>query len=60
MTKALLQMGFSQNVAELFVEMSRAFNEGKIKSLAGRSSANTTPTRFEAFAEVLAKAYQAM
>jgi len=56
MTKALMQMGFSQNVAELFVEMSRAFNEGKIKSLAGRSPANTTPTRFEAFADELAKA----
>ncbi len=53
-------MGFSQNVAELFVEMSRAFNEGKVKSLEGRSPVNTTPTRFEAFADVLAKAYQAM
>ena len=60
MTKAFVQMGFSQNVAELFVEMSRAFNEGKIKSLEGRSPANTTPTRFEAFADELAKAYQAM
>jgi hypothetical protein len=40
-------------------EMARAFNDGKIRSLEGRNPANTTPTSFEAFAEVLAQAYQA-
>jgi hypothetical protein len=39
--------------------MARAFNEGTIKSLEGRRPENTTPTRFEAFAEDLAHAYEA-
>lgn len=56
---ALVQMGFSQNVANLYVEMTRAFNEGKVKSLEGRRPENTTPTRFEDFAEEPARAYQA-
>jgi uncharacterized protein YbjT (DUF2867 family) len=56
---ALVQMGFSQNVADLYVEMTRAANGGALKSREGRSPSNTTPTRFEEFAESLAMAYQA-
>jgi hypothetical protein len=40
--------------------MTRAFNEGTVKPLQGRTSENTTPTRFEAFADELARAYQAV
>ena len=56
---SLVQMGISANMAGLYAEMARAFNEGKIKSLEGRRLENTTPTRFEDFAEDLARAYEA-
>ena len=56
---ALVQMGISANMAGLYAEMARAFNEGKIKSREGRRPENTTPTRFEDFAEDLACAYEA-
>jgi uncharacterized protein YbjT (DUF2867 family) len=55
---SLVQMGISQNVAGLYAEMARAFNEGKIKSREGRRPENTTPTKFEDFADVLARAYE--
>jgi uncharacterized protein YbjT (DUF2867 family) len=58
-TASLVGMGISQNVAGLYAEMARAVNEGKVKSLEGRQPGNTTPTRFEDFAEELARAYQA-
>jgi uncharacterized protein YbjT (DUF2867 family) len=56
---SLVQMGISVNVAVLYVEMWRAINEGKYKSCEGRRLENTTPTRFEDFAEDLARAYEA-
>jgi hypothetical protein len=56
---ALVQMGFSENVADQYVEMPRAFNDGVVRSREGRRPENTIPTRFEEFAEGLAKAYQA-
>ena len=56
---SLVQMGIAQNVAGLYAEMARAFNEGKMNSLEGRRPENTTPTRFEDFADVLARAYEA-
>ena len=37
-------MGLSQNVADLYVEMTRAVNESKVKSREGRRPENTTPT----------------
>jgi uncharacterized protein YbjT (DUF2867 family) len=55
---SLVQMGVSPNVAGLYAEMARAVNEGRVKSREGRRSENTTPTRFEAFADTLAHAYQ--
>jgi nucleoside-diphosphate-sugar epimerase len=54
----LVQMGMSQNIAGLYVEMTRAFNQSKVKSREGRRPENRTPTRFEDFAEELARAYQ--
>jgi len=56
--KALVQAGMSESFAHLYVEMTRAFNEGKVKPRAGRTLENTTPTRFEDFAAELARAYE--
>jgi uncharacterized protein YbjT (DUF2867 family) len=57
--RSLVQMGVSQNVASLYVDMARSLNDRKVKSLEGRKRENTTPTRFEDFVEELARAYQA-
>jgi uncharacterized protein YbjT (DUF2867 family) len=56
---SLVQMGISENMAGLYAEMARAFNEGKIQSREGRRPENTTQTRFEDFAKDLARAYEA-
>jgi uncharacterized protein YbjT (DUF2867 family) len=56
--KALVQAQFSESFARLYVEMTRAFNEGTIKP--ARTRENTTPTRFEDFADEWASAYNAM
>jgi uncharacterized protein YbjT (DUF2867 family) len=45
----LLQMGASQSVADLFVEMSEGLNSGHIHTLEPRSERNTTPTSYEQF-----------
>jgi uncharacterized protein YbjT (DUF2867 family) len=58
-TKALVQAGMSESFAGLYAEMTRAFNEGRVKPQKGRTPANTTPTRFEDFAGELARAYAA-
>lgn len=57
---SLVQAGFSHDVARLFSEMCRAFNEGKMKPKETRGPTNTTRTRFETFVdEVLLDAYHA-
>jgi uncharacterized protein YbjT (DUF2867 family) len=56
---ALEKAGLTRDLAGLYVEMSRAFNEGKVTVPGGRTPANTTPTTFEAFAKELAAAYAA-
>ena len=56
--KALVQAGLSESFARLYVEMTRAFNDGTIKPV--RTRENTTPTRFEDFADEWASAYKAM
>lgn len=56
--QALVQAGMSESFGKLYVEMTRAFNEGKV--IASRTPQNTTPTRFEDFAGELARAYKAM
>jgi hypothetical protein len=53
-------MGISPSVAGLYAKMARAVNEQRVKSREGRRPENTTPTRFEAFAEKLARTYQAV
>jgi uncharacterized protein YbjT (DUF2867 family) len=57
---AMVNMGLSKSMASLYVEMSKAFNDGLVKSLEGRNARNTTPTRFEDFVtQVFAPAYRA-
>jgi uncharacterized protein YbjT (DUF2867 family) len=46
---ALMQMGFSPNMADLLLEMADALNSGHMKALEPRSPANTTPTTLERF-----------
>src|SRR5207344_2597932 len=53
--KALVQAGMSPSFANLYVEMTRAFNSGVIRP--HRTPENTTPTRFESYAGELARAY---
>jgi uncharacterized protein YbjT (DUF2867 family) len=53
---ALEQAGLSKDLARLYAEMSRAFNEGLVKPVGGRTPASTTPTTFESFAVELAAA----
>jgi uncharacterized protein YbjT (DUF2867 family) len=55
MAKSLVDAGFSESFAALYVEMTRAFNENTIG--APRTAENTTPTPFEDFARELASAY---
>ncbi|GAA4019866.1 NmrA family NAD(P)-binding protein [Allokutzneria multivorans] len=50
MTQALTEIGFSQNVASQHVAMTKAFNEGRVVSLGGRTAESSTPTTFEDFA----------
>jgi uncharacterized protein YbjT (DUF2867 family) len=50
--------GLSESFARLYVDMTRAFNDGTIKP--HRTPENTTPTRFEDFAGELARSYQAI
>lgn len=59
MAAALVQAGMSESFANLYVEMTRAFNEGTVRPRIGRTPENTTPTRFEDFAAQLARAYHA-
>jgi len=58
MTDALVQAGLSPSFAALYVEMTRAFNEGTVDP--PRTPETSTPTPFEAFADELAEVYRAM
>ncbi len=57
--QALVGMGLSASMADLYVEMSRAFNEGHVRFLEPRSPRNSTPTTLEEFAQDFAAAYRA-
>ena len=46
---AFLQMGMSENVADLILEMSAALNAGYMEALEERTAENSTPTSFETF-----------
>jgi uncharacterized protein YbjT (DUF2867 family) len=47
---AMLQMGMSEDLAAQLLEMTHALNSGYMKALEPRSSRNSTPTSFAAFA----------
>ena len=57
--KGMISMGIGSDAARRFIEMSRAFNEGRIAAGRPRTPQNTTPTSIEQFAEVFAAAYAA-
>lgn len=50
-----IKAGFAADVADVFVELARGINEGRIRTVERRNGANTTPTRFEDFAIELAR-----
>jgi uncharacterized protein YbjT (DUF2867 family) len=57
--QGMVKMGLPQEMAELYVDMSKGFNEGIAKPTQPRSAATTTPTSFETFvAEVFAPAFK--
>jgi uncharacterized protein YbjT (DUF2867 family) len=60
MAAVLVQAGLSASFAEQYVEMTRAFNEQRVRPINGRTPDNTTPTTFEDFADELARAYEAV
>lgn len=53
------EMGVSTDVARLFVEMSRALNEGRFSVGRPRTPKNTTPTSIEEFSTTFAEAFAA-
>ena len=56
---ALVQMGMSEQVANLLVEMTAALNSGKMRPLEPRTQQSTTPTSYETFVnESFVPAYQ--
>jgi len=56
--QAMMAMGLSQDVARSLNEMDQALNEERVRPLEDRTSANTTPTSFEQFAESFAAVYR--
>lgn len=56
---ALVQMGMSEQMAGLILEMAASLNSGYMRALEPRTSRNTTPTSYEDFvAKVFVPAYQ--
>jgi uncharacterized protein YbjT (DUF2867 family) len=51
MQPIFIQMGMSQNVASLILEMAEALNSGHMRALEQRSQRNTTSTSFETFVQ---------
>jgi uncharacterized protein YbjT (DUF2867 family) len=55
--RALMESGLSEHISNLFIEMSRALNEGLFAVNVPRTEENTTATSIEEFAETFAKIY---
>jgi hypothetical protein len=49
--KGLIAAGLSPDVSRLFIEMSRAMNEGRLFGSVVRTTMNTTSTSFETFCD---------
>ena len=56
MAAALVGAGLSDDVARHHVDMTRAFNDGRVHPTLGRDGRSTTPTTIEEFAATLATA----
>lgn len=56
--QAMVGMGLSPDVANLFNEMYRGFNDGRIVPTSPRDARSTTPTTLETFAQTFAAVYQ--
>ena len=57
--KGMEAAGISPDVSRLFIEMSRALNEGLFAVNRPRRPENTTPTSIEEFADIFAAAFEA-
>jgi uncharacterized protein YbjT (DUF2867 family) len=57
--RAMISAGLSPDVADLFNEMYRGFNDGFLKPAQPRSIATTTPTTLEEFSTTFAAVYRA-
>jgi len=57
--KAMVGMGFSEPLADVFLEMQKAMNDGRVGAREKRSATNQTPTTLEDFAKTFAAAYNA-
>ncbi len=57
--KAILAAGISESVADGFIEMYRAGNEGHLRPTQSRSPHNTTPTTLEQWSDTFAATYKA-
>jgi len=58
--KGLVQAGLPQEMAALYMDMSKGFNDGHVKATQPRTAASTTPTSIERWAaDVFAPAFKA-
>lgn len=57
--KGLMDMGMSEDVSSLFMEMCEALNNGLFSVGRPRTANNTTPTSIEEFAETFARQFEA-
>jgi uncharacterized protein YbjT (DUF2867 family) len=56
--KGLVAAGLSADMSRRYIEMSRAFNEGRVGAGLVRTPESTTPTSIEEFADVFAALYR--
>jgi len=57
--KGMVAMGLTPDLSRLYIEMSKALNDGLFAVNIPRTRENTTPTSIEVFADVFAKIYRA-
>lgn len=57
--RGLVQAGVPEEIAALYMEMARGFNEGRIRPTQPRSPQTNTPTTLEEFASTFAQAFRA-
>jgi len=57
--KGMVAMGLTPDMSRLYIEMSKALNEGLFAVSVPRTKANTTPTAFETFSGQFAAAFHA-